>query len=271
MIMGPGGTIKGFKTNPRRRRRARRGKARRRRSRRVHRRYSRGYRRNPGGMLVDLAKQALPLLLGFYGTRLLVGKLSTMIPGVSSLGTLAGPVTGVATLLGLNFAANKVAAIGKYKSSLLLGGMAALIDSLVSAFAPASVKTLIGVGDVYDRALGDYVGVGEYVGLNGMGAMPLNENIQMSDYVGVGLEEELGLSEELGLEEELGDDSDPSQGVYGQAGIGGIARGVMTKPVGSMAFVSPVPARSFTKQIPGMTGAYDSADAAYAGIFRGGF
>jgi hypothetical protein len=41
--------------------------------------------------------------------------------------------------------------------------------------------------------------------------------------------------------------------------------------VPSQAFIAPIPARSFTKQIPAVTHAYDNSADLYAGIFGGKF
>lgn len=244
-----------LKPNPRRRRRR---SHRRRRSRRSHRRYRshRGYLRNPGGFLIDLAKKAAPVLIGLYGARLLVSKIGPMLPMVGSLGTFQGPALAIGAVLLTNFATKKVAFLAKHREPLLIGVGLAALDSLVSAFAPASVKSLIGVGD-----MGDYLAVGDYVQL---GAVPLNDQMTMSDYVAVGaVEEELGLDEELGVDEELGG--------MAQGGIGGgPGYGGLTRPIPPKAFLSPVPARSFTQAIQPASTSFDS-DQIYAGVFRGGF
>ena len=63
------------------------------------------------------------------------------------------------------------------------------------------VNPMIGVGDVYDRALGEYVQMGEYLQA-GQGYQPVDSS-SMGEYVQLsGAEEELGVDEELGLEEE---------------------------------------------------------------------
>jgi len=215
-------------------------------------------------MLIDLAKQALPVLAGFYGARLLVSKVGPMIPGVSALGTLAGPALAVGTVIGVNYATKKIGALAKHRSSLMLGAGLSALDALISAFAPASIKSLIGMSDVYDRALGDYVAVGDYVQL---GATPLNDRITMSDYVAVGgdgVEQELGLDQELGVEEELGS-LDPN------AKLGGVMQGSMLAPLPTKQLLGAIPARSFTTSIqPAGTG-YDASDDVMAGIFAGGF
>ncbi len=247
-----GGTLK---MNPSRRRRRKSSRRRARRSSRrrgYSKRYSRRYRRNPGGFLVDLAKRALPVLAAFYGTRLLVSKIGPMIPGVSSLGTLTSPVLALATVLGVNFGAKKVAALAKHKESLLLGSGIALAESLIQAFAPASIKAMVGMSD--------YIQMGDYIAV---GATPINDSMTLSDYIAVGsdgVEEELGLEEELGVEEELGNDL-----------LGGVTSTGLMARVPTQSFLQPVPARSFTKMIPAAGQAYDNPGQLYGGIFNGGW
>jgi len=245
--MIPGKTLRG---NPGRRRRRKS----RRRGRRSYRRYGRRrYRRNPGGFLIDLAKRALPVLFGFYGTRLIVSRIGPMIPGVASLGTLAGPVLSVGSVIGMNYFTKKVAFLAKHRTELMLGSMFSAIDIVIQAFAPASVKALVGMSD--------YVAVGDYFS---MGAIPLDDRMTMSDYVAVGgdgVEEELGLEEELGVEEELGNDL--------LGGMPGAAS--LMKQVPTQRFMQPIPARSFTRQIPAAGTSYDNPNQLYAGIFNGGF
>lgn len=203
-------------------------------------------------MLIDLAKKAVPVLIGLYGTRLIVAKLGPMIPGVSSLGSLSGPVLAVGGVVGVHFLTKKVGALAKYRNELLMGAALSALDTLFQAFAPASVKSMIGMSDYV--AMSDYIAVG---------ATPIDDSIAMSDYIAVGsdgVEEELGLEEELGVEEELGNDL-----------LGGVSQGSMLKHVPAQQFLSPVPARSFTKQIPAMTGQYDTAGSLYQGVFGGGF
>jgi hypothetical protein len=257
-LLMPGGRARAVtvRMNPRRRRRSRRRG--RRRSRRVHRRYGRRrhYRSNPGGMLIDLAKRAAPVLIGLYGARLLVTKIGPRIPLVSRLGTFQGPALAIGAVLFTNFVTKKVGKLAKYRSELLLGTGLAALDSLISTFAPASVKAMIGVGDVYDRALlGEYVQMpmGEYIHADGMG-----------EYVAVGdVEEELGaVEEELGMvEEELG-----GEGSFGQ----GVSHAALLAPVPAQAYVTPVPNRSYLAPVPSATANFDEARGLYRGIFAGG-
>jgi hypothetical protein len=206
-------------------------------------------------MLIDLAKRAVPLLLSFYGSKIVVRQLAPMIPGLSSLGALAGPLASVGLLFGANFATKKVGLLAKHKTEIMLGAAGAVIESAIQAFAPASVKALVGMSDYIQ--MGDYVAVG--------GAPPINDSMTLSDYIAVGgdgVEEELGLEEELGVEEELGND------LLGGLSSGGT--GIM-KMIPTQRFVQPIPARSFTKQIPAAGSSYDNPNELYNGIFGGGF
>jgi hypothetical protein len=251
-MLTSGGTLKMNPSRRRRRKSSRRRHRRPSRRRGYSKRYSRRYRRNPGGFLIDLGKRVLPVLAAFYGTRLIVSKIGPMIPGVSSLGTLANPVLALATVIGVNWGSKKFGALAKHKESLLLGAGVALAESVFQAFAPASVKSLIGMSD--------YIQMGDYVAV---GATPINDSMTLSDYIAVGsdgVEEELGLEEELGVEEELGNDL-----------LGGVSTTSMMSRVPSQSFMQPVPARSFTKMIPAAGQTYDNPGQLYGGIFNGGW
>lgn len=203
-------------------------------------------------MLIDLAKRAAPVLIALYGSRLIVQKIGPMIPGVSMLGGMQTPALAVGAVVAMNYATKKIGALAKYRTELMLGSALAALDTLFQAFAPASVKQLVGMSD--------YIQLGEYVQ---MGATPIDDDIAMSDYIAVGgdgVQEELGLEEELGVEEELGNDL-----------LGGVSSGSLVKTVPSRQFLEPVPARSFTKQIGPAGSSYDAAGGLYQGIFRGGW
>lgn len=210
-------------------------------------------------MLVDLAKQAAPVLIGLYGARLLVNRVLPMVPGVDMIPAgVRGPALAVGTVLVVNFATKKVAALAKYRAPLMLGAGLAALDSFIQAFAPASVKGMIGVGDAYS-SMGDYVQMGEYMSVDGT---PIDDDIAMSDYIAVGsdgVEEELGAFEELGALEELGDDNL----------LGGVQQSSMLRQIPAKQFLEPVPARSFTRQIPGAGAQYDNPGRLYQGIFAG--
>ncbi len=260
MRRGPGGTLMMNPTRRRKRRKSRRTVS---RSRRAHRRYGkRHYRKNPGNMLIDLAKQAAPILIGLYGARLFVSKIGPRIPGVSMLpASIQGPVLSIGTVLLVNYTTKKVAKLAKYRNALMLGAGLAALDSLIKSFAPASVKALIGVGDAYE-SMGEYVQMGEYMSV--AGADPIDDDIAMSDYIAVGsdgVEEELGMGafEELGAYEELGDDNL----------LGGVSQSSMLRQIPTKQFLQPVPARSFTRQIPSATENFDNPGRLYTGIFAG--
>jgi hypothetical protein len=264
MLMGPEATT--VRMNPGRRRRKRRRShrrgytVRRRRShRRGRRRSYRRYRRNPGiGDIFTELKRVIPVAVSFLANRMVVNKFGPMLPVVSSLGTLQGPVLSVASLLLTNFVTKKVGALSRYREQAMMGAGFQALASLWTAFAPASIQS----------AVGDYVNMGDYVAVGA--APPLNERITMSDYVAVGadgVEQELG----MGVEEELGVDEELGNVLLG--GLPGPTSGsmAMLKQVPSQAFIQPIPARSFTKGIPGVTPAFDASADLYAGIFGGKF
>ena len=184
---------------------------------------------------MDLIKRALPVLGGYYGTKLLVNKVAPMIPGVSSLGTFANPVVSAGAVFGLNWATNKFAPLRKYRNEIMLGAGLNLLDSVISAFAPASIKSMIGMGE-YVNAMGEYVNaMGEY----------LDDDIAMNNYIAVGANEELGVDEALGLEEELGVDEALGDGpaAWDYGGLpGGIA--------GAPGFQRQVPGQAFSRRVP---------------------
>lgn len=224
------------------------------------------YRRNFGGgiikTLLALAKQAAPVLIGMWGARALSTRVFVRIPGVDRLGVLTEPVLAIGAVVVTNFATKKVRFLAKYRSELLLGTGLNLVNSLISAFAPASVKAAIGVGDIYDRALGEYIHAGAGAPAEDP-AFAMGEYVQMGEYVAVGdVQEELGVDEELGgVEEELGD-----EGSWGE----GVSRGSMLKQVPQSQMLAPVPTRSYTMAVPPATQAYDNPAELYQGIFSGG-
>lgn len=200
----------------------------------------------------------IPLALSFLGNRMAVNKIGPMLPVVSSLGTLQGPVLSLGSMLLTEFLTKKVGALSKYREEAVMGARFQFLASLWTAFAPASIQS----------AVGDYVNMGDYVAVGG--APPLNDRITMSDYIAVGsdgVEQDLGMGaeEELGVDEELGNVL-----LGGMPGPVSGSQG-MLKPVPSQQFISPIPARSFTKPIPGVTNAYDNPADLYAGIFGGKF
>ncbi len=260
---GPTGTIR---MNPRRRRRRRKGGGRRRGRRgRLARRYSKRYRRNPGipgggavQMVIGLAKRALPVLAGWMGARIVISKIAPRIPLIDRLGTLQAPVMAAALPVAYHYLSKKVSILNKYKSEVMLGMGINFVQTLISTFAPASVKAALGMGGMYDAMqMGEYVGLSDYLMT---GQAPIDDDIALSDYITVGAEEELGsdgLQQELGLEQELGD-------------IGGVSQSSMMAPVPTRGFLGPIPTRSFTRQVPGAGVGFDNAGTLYTGIFGGG-
>lgn len=249
--------------NPSRRRRR---KSRRRARRYYHRRH---YRRNPGfggigTFLMDAAKKAVPVLASLIGIRAVLKTIGPRIP--LNLGTFQGPAMSAAALVGANYACKKVGFLAKHREAIMLGAGINLVEQLISAFAPDSVKSMIGMS-----GLSDYVAVSDYL-MAGSG-QPIDDSIALADYVQVGINEELGLDQELGIDQELGGlGSDAPAHPYGQGMLGGMAASAMKAPIGAQAFLAPVPNRSFVQQVPGTGGsAYDDPDILYTGIFGGGF
>lgn len=223
-------------------------------------------RTNPNGMM-DAVKAALPIAGSLYLTRFIINRVGPSIPGIDKLQVggynLAKPVLS-AGMVAIAHYGTKKGMLNKWRSGIMLGTALNLIDSLVSTFAPADVRGMFGLaGDgIYSQAMGDYVQVGDYVSVNGM---PIDDDITLSDYVEVGAEEDLGaIEEELGLLEDLGDGFD-------DRGLGGVHRGSMLRGIGQQAMVAPIPARSFTKQVPHAGAGYDKDSVLYTGIFSGGF
>lgn len=204
---------------------------------------------------MDFLKKAAPVAIGLLASRFLVSKIGPMLP-VSSLGSLQGPVMAVAALAATHFATKKIGALAKHRDELMIGSTLNLLGSVFTAFAPASLQSMVGMSDYV--SMGDYIAVG--------GAPPLHENFTLSDYIAVGSD---GVSEELGLEEELGVEEELGNALMG--GLPGPTSGGLMKPVPSQKFLQPVPARSFTKQIPAAGQQYDSANDVYSGIFAGRF
>lgn len=201
---------------------------------------------------MDTAKKAVPVLLSLVGTRAIAKQVASRITATSRLGMFQMPVLSALTLWGASVATRKVSFLAKHKDQIMLGAGVALVESLISALAPASVKGMLGMG-----GFSDYVAVSDYLTVGGGGGM--------SDYVAVGgFEEELGIDQEMGIDQELGDWS-------GQAGIGGMSQNSMLAAVPPKAFLEAVPARSFTAAVPGVTANYDNPDELYVGVFGGGF
>jgi hypothetical protein len=219
-------------------------------------------RSNPSGMM-DLAMMILPIAGSLYGARALSFKLAGKVPGLNRLpAQFQGPAMAAVLVGAGHFATKHVGALKKHRSGVLIGTGLNLLDNLLSAFAPASVKAAFGLGDIYDSGLSDYVSVGEYAEV---GATPINDDITLGDYMSVdGFPEDLGVEEELGLSEELGDS-------LSRQYLGGVSRGSMLKKIPEQPMLAAIPERSFTKEIRSAGPGYDKADVLYAGIFGGGF
>lgn len=217
-------------------------------------------RSNPSSVKGFLS-MLLPVGVTLYGVRAISNKLVGRIPGISYVPAQFQGVTVAALFLGAaHFATKKVRVLAKFRTGAMLGAGLNLLDQVVAAFAPANVKAMVGVGDIYDMGLGEYAQVGDYMQVNG----PIDDDIALSDYVGIsGVEEDLGLDQELGLEAELGDS-------LSRAYLGGVSRDSMLKQIGSRSMLAPVPDKSFTKAI-GRAGSGFDDDSIYAGIFQSGF
>ena len=228
--------------------------------RRKRRRYGRRYRRNPFGggivtFLMSAAKKAVPILASLIGIRAATRLIAPRIP--VNLGIAQGPALAALALVGTKYAAKHIKFLSKYEDAMTIGAGINLVEQLISAFAPASVKGMLGMG-----GLSDYVSVSDYLQV-GPGA-PIDDNMALSDYVQVGIDEELGLDQDLGVDQELG-----MGDAFGQGGLGG-SRGMLA-PLASQRFLAPVPNRSFTESIPDVSAAFDDPNILYTGVFGGGF
>jgi hypothetical protein len=224
-------------------------------------------RSNPGikgGLkgLVDLGKQVLPVFIMYYGSKALARQLAPRLPGFDRIPAKAqGPVMAGLVTVGAHFA-TKTRFLKRWRFGIMMGAGLNLFDSVFAAIAPAQVKSLFGMGeyvsmgDIYDTGLSEYMSVG---------ATPIDDDITLSDYVEVGVEEELGLEEELGVEEELGGTS------LDRAYLGGVSRDSMLRHVPQQRLISPIPERSFTREVRRAGPGYDNADVLYGGIFAGGY
>jgi hypothetical protein len=216
-------------------------------------------------MLLDLAKRAIPVFAGWIGTRLIVNNIAPRLPFISSLGAFATPVASIGTVVGLNWATNRFAPLRKHRNEIMLGAGIATLDAVFQAFAPASIKSMLGMGEYVSTGVGEYVGTGDY----------LDDDIAMNNYIAVGANEELGgVDEALGLEEELGvDESLGASWDYGglSGGIGGTPGAALQRQVPNQAFSRQVPQRSFARPVPNASGEFDNPSQLYVGAFAGGF
>jgi len=225
-------------------------------------------RSNPGGLvggIVDTVKSAIPVVIALYGARALSFKVAAKVPGLNKIPAQWQGTAMAALVMGVgHFVTSSKwtpAMIKKHAGGVMIGTGINLFDNLLSAIAPANVKSMFGLSGMYDKALGDYVTMGDYMAV---GATPIDDDITLSDYVETGLTEELGLSEELGVEEELG-------GALDREYLGGVSQSSMLKQVPQQSLLQPVPQRSFTKEVPRAGSGYDNNNVLYGGIFGGGF
>jgi hypothetical protein len=219
-------------------------------------------RSNPGGVIIDTLKSAAMIAIPLYGARALSFGLSGRVPLLNRVpaqfqGTVMAAVIGAVA----HFATKKIGRLAKYRTQVMIGVGINFLDNILSAVAPASVKTRIGLGDAYADGLGDYIEVGGAPPIND--DMTLSDYVEVGDYIEVGAEEELGASveEELGLEEELGAD----------AYLGGVQQSSMLAPIPRVPSMEAVPQRSFTKAVPRAGAGYDNPRQLYGGVFAGGF
>ena len=262
------------------RRRSNPTRARKRRSA-VRRRRSASRRRNPANGMMGIFKQAVPAVAALYGARV-VGAALTAGPlaGVASkVPANMGPAA-VAALLafGGHVATKRVKFLKKHRAGIMTGLGINLIDKIVGAVAPADMKAKLGVGDVDVYGLSDYVAVNGYVDMSG--APPIEDNIALSEYVGIGdveydlgsFEQEMGMMQDMGVEMDLGADHTD----FADRHLGGFHRWQYRAPVGQKKYLAPVPPRSFTAPVPHMTPAYDASQRrALVGLYTirpiGGF
>lgn len=215
-------------------------------------------RSNPGlqGFLSMFLKDVAPVAASLYVSRFVSGKVAANVPGLSSVpAQFQSPVLAVGVFAAGAFLSSKVAPLRKYRSQILLGFGLNVLDKIVSAFAPADVKAMIGLGTFYSPQ-GEYLQVG---------ATPINDDIALSEYLQVGQyfdSDGSGVYSDLGVEQDLGDWDDRN--------LGGVSNRSMLASVPGRSMLSAVPVRSFTKEVPGITGGFDDAGV-YTGMFEGGF
>jgi hypothetical protein len=242
-------------------------------------------RSNPMGKATtmgDILKMTLPIAASLYGARALSFKVAGKIPGFNNIPVKFQGISMAGLLfVGAHFATKKIKPLQKFRGGIMIGTGLNLIDNVVSAFAPANVKSMFGLGDngIYDEAMSDYVEIGDYVSIGD--APPIDDDITLSDYIEVGdVEEELGQIEEelgLGVEEELGQMYAPTgadglpANAWQRPKLGGVMPGSMLRNIPRRATEAAIPARSFTKRIPHAGAGYDKPGVLYGGIFSGGF
>lgn len=195
------------------------------------------------------------------------GQLLTMnVPGLTAIperarGTvMSGAVLGAGYFL--MYAKKGPKLFKKQRDQIMVGFGINFADKLLKAVAP-TVATQVGVGDYVQ--IGDYVSVDDYVSIGA--APPLQDNITLAGYEGSGLEADLGLYQDLGLEQDLGVEMDLGGDDFADRHLGGVHRWQMQAPIGHKKYLAPVPPRSFTKEVPHISDAFDKDARLYTGIF----
>jgi len=232
---------------------------------------------NGNGIMAIVMKHALPIAGSLYVSRLVSGKLSGRIPGFDRVPEqFRQPVLAGGLVVVGHIATTKVRPLKKHRVGIMTGLVINAIDKVLGAFAPANVKSMFGISnygeDIYGPALSDYVAVN--------GAPPIQDDITLADYVAVddyvsigeydgeGLETELGMMQDLGMHQDLGVEMD--LGDFANRRLGGVTRSAMAAPIGEKRYLAPVPARSFTKEVPRFSAGFDDSNKLYTGIFSGG-
>ena len=246
-------------------------------------------RSNSGG-IKDAVMKAVPIAAGFLGSKFIAGTGAKYIPGVQSLNVggydLSQPAMHALAVGVVHYGTKAKFAPKIVKSNrdgLMLGAGLGLLNSIVQTFAPDQVKELLGMSTAATfapvtapapAAQEGYLTVDGYVTVGD--APPIDDDITLSDYLQVGefqsemgmLESELGMIEaDLGsVEADLG-----NVGGFANRHLGGVHRNSMLRPVGHQPMLAPVPARSFTGAVPGVSDSFDNKAGLYTGIFSGGY
>ncbi|MDP2607316.1 MAG: hypothetical protein Q8S00_32665 [Deltaproteobacteria bacterium] len=225
-------------------------------------------RSNPAG-IKDAIMKALPIAAGFYGSKALAHLGAKYVPGLNKLQVggidLAKPVLSLGAIVVTHFGTKKVKALVKHRSSLMLGAGLNFIDVVVNAFAPQSVKEVLGLESgtvltplVTTQPTEGYVTVDDYVAQDGyfeVGENPIDDDITLGQ-----IEADLGMFEsEMGaFESEMGD--------FANRRLGGVSRSSMLSPVPARGSLAPIPSRSWTGAVPSIGPGFDQG--LYRGIFK---
>jgi hypothetical protein len=248
------------------------------------------------GIMDIMMRNVLPVVGSLYAARfitgLILGKQAAApdappspektegIPGLDKLPPqFVQPVVAAGLMVAGHFATMKGPQIlKKHRLGIMTGLGINLVDKIFGAFAPVSVKEMVGVSS----GLSDYVSVDDYIAIGNV--PPIQDDITLAEYVaigqyeGEGLEEDLGemyqdlgeMYQDLGVEMDLGNDLPPGGG-FANRHLGGVHRNQMLAPVPRKRYTAPVPARSFTKPVPQIGDGFDKPNKLYTGIFGGGF